>query len=276
MSKYFDRFPLTEYNGETVRNILAKVDLSEQTKKDIYTYFEFSLQEGLTRPDILSNNYYSNPEFDWVFYLTNNVVDPYYAFYMERDNFVKYIEKKYGSEQAAKEKIAFYRNNWYLLEDSSISNTSYDMLDPTLQKYYKPILSNTQQVVRYERIDQDWTRSTNAVVELTVEEISEFAIGDKITQSTTSAVIRSIDEGNKILIVHHLTGAFVEGGLGDTSITNVNLIHRSILEAEQAFWTAVSFYDFEEEENEKKKQIFVLPKEYLSKFDSEFKEKISQ
>lgn len=276
MSKYFDRFPLTEYKGETVRNILAKVDLSDQTKKDIYTYFEFSLQEGLTRPDILSNNYYSSPDFDWVFYLTNSVVDPYYAFYLEQDNFTKYIEKKYGSEQNARDTIVFYRNNWYLLEDSSITSTAYDALDFEIQKYYKPILNTTQQVVRYERIKQDWIRSTNGVVELTVEDVTEFEVGDRINQSTVSATIRSIDEQNNILTVHHLSGNFVVGGLGSTTITEVNLIHRSISEAEQAFWSAVTAYEYEEEENEKKKQIFVLPKEYLSKFDSEFKEKISQ
>ena len=276
MSKYFDRFPLTEYNGETARNILTKVDLSEQTKKDLYTYFEFSLQEGLTRPDILSNNYYNNPDFDWVFYLTNGIVDPYYGFYLEQDNFAKYIEKKYGSEQNARETIVFYRNNWYLLEDSSITNTAYDTLSFNVQKYYKPILNTTQQAVRYERIKQDWIRSTNGVVELTVEDVSEFNIGDRINQSTVSATIRSIDELNKILTVHHLSGNFTVGALDPTTITEVNLIHRSISETEQAFWSAVTAYEYEEEENEKKKQILVLPKDYLAKFDSEFKEKISQ
>ena len=276
MSKYFDRFPLTEYNGETARNILAKVDLSEQTKKDIYTFFEFSLLEGLTRPDILSNNYYNSPDFDWVFYLTNNVVDPYYTFYLEQDNFTKYIEKKYGSEQNARDTIAFYRNNWYLLEDSSITNTAYDALNFDIQQYYKPILNTTQQVVRYERIKQDWVRSTNGVVELTVDSITEFDVGDRITQSTVAATIRSIDESNKILTVHHLSGNFVVGALGTTTITEVNLIHRSISEVEQTFWSAVSAYEYEEEENENKKQILVLPKDYLAKFDSEFKEKISQ
>lgn len=276
MSKYFDRFPLAEYQGETVRNILAKVDLADQTKKDEYTYFDFSLQEGLTRPDILSNNYYGSPDFDWIFYLTNNVVDPYYSLYMEQDNFTKYIAKKYGSEQSARSKIVFYRNNWYMLEDSSITITSYEALQPEMQKYYKPVLNTTQQAVRYERIKQDWIRSTNAVVELTVEDVSSFAIGDIIAQSTTTATVRSIDSVNNILTVHHLNGNFVEGVLESTTITNVNLIHRSIPEAEQAFWTAVTAYDYEEEENEKKKQIFVLPKEYLAKFDSDFKEKISQ
>ena len=276
MSKYFDRFPLTEYNGETARNILAKVDLSEQTKKDIYTFFEFSLQEGLTRPDILSDNYYGSPDFDWVFYLTNSVVDPYYALYLEQVNFTKYIEKKYGSVQNARDTIAFYRNNWYLLEDSSITNTAYEALNVNTQQYYKPILNTTQQVIRYERIKQDWTRSTNGVVELTVNDVTEFDVGDRITQSTVAATIRMIDESNKILTVHHLSGNFVEGALGTTTITDVNLIHRSISEGEQTFWSVVTAYEYEEEENEKKKQILVLPKEYLSKFDSDFKEKISQ
>lgn len=276
MANYFDRFPLTEYNGQAVRNILTKVDLTEQSKKDIYTYFDFTLEEGLTRPDILSNNYYDSPDFDWVFYLVNDVVDPYYSFYLEIDAFENYIVKKYGSRQAAEETIVFYRNNWYLLEDSSISVDTYDSLSATLQEYYTPVTNTGSSIIRYQRRKEDWIRSTNAIVELTLQDVTDYAIGDRITQasSSASATIRSIDADNNILIVHHISGSFVEGILGETTITDVNTIHTNISSSENNFWQAVNAYEFEQEKNERKKQIFVLPSDYLAAFDGEFTQRI--
>lgn len=276
MANYFDRFPLTEYNGQAVRNILTKVDLTEQSKKDIYTYFDFALEEGLTRPDILSNNYYDSPDFDWVFYLVNDVVDPYYSFYLEIDAFENYIVKKYGSRQAAEETIVFYRNNWYLLEDSSISVDTYDSLSATLQEYYTPVTNTGSSIIRYQRRKEDWIRSTNAIVELTLQDVTDYAIGDRITQasSSASATIRSIDADNNILIVHHISGSFVEGILGETTITDVNTIHTNISSSENNFWQAVNAYEFEQEKNERKKQIFVLPSDYLAAFDGEFTQRI--
>lgn len=274
IGKYFDRFPLTEYGGQAVRNILAKVDLTEQSKKNIYTYYDFTLQEGLTRPDILSNNYYDDPNFDWVFYLVNDVVDPYYSFYLENDVFDEYIAKKYGSKQVAEQNIVFYRNNWYLLDDSSISVDVYNSLSPKLQEYYAPVTNVGATTIRYERRKEDWIRSTNAVVELTLGDVSDYTIGQRITQGSVAATIRSIDTANNILVVHHVSGSFVEGTLGDTTITNVDTIHTNISASETNFWQPVTAYEFEQEKNERKKQIFVLPSDYLATFDGEFAQRM--
>lgn len=274
IGKYFDRFPLTEYGGQAVRNILAKVDLTEQSKKNIYTYYDFTLQEGLTRPDILSNNYYDDPNFDWIFYLVNDVVDPYYSFYLENDVFDEYIAKKYGSKQVAEQTIVFYRNNWYLLDDSSISVDVYNSLSPKLQEYYAPVTNVGATTIRYERRKEDWIRSTNAVVELTLGDVSDYTIGQRITQGSVAATIRSIDTANNILVVHHVSGSFVEGTLGDTTITNVDTIHTNISASETNFWQPVTAYEFEQEKNERKKQIFVLPSDYLATFDGEFAQRM--
>jgi len=230
----------------------------------------------LTRPDVLSNNYYDDPNFDWVFYLVNDVVDPYYSFYLENDVFDEYIIKKYGSKETAEQTIVFYRNNWYLLDDSSISVDVYDSLSPKLQEYYAPVTNVGSTVIRYERRKEDWIRSTNAVVELTLGDVADYTVGDRITQasSSASATIRSIDTVNNILIVHHVSGSFIEGVLGDTSITDVNPIHTNILSSETNFWQPVTAYEFEQEKNEGKKQISVLPSDYLATFDGEFAQRI--
>lgn len=278
MSKYFDKFPLAEYNGKPVRNILTKVDLSDQTKRDIHSYFEFTLEEGLVRPDILASNYYDNPEFDWLFYLVNQVVDPYYSFYLEEENFNAYIEKKYGSQSAAESKILFYRNNWYLLDDSTITTSVYEGLTPELQQYFKPILNNSGYISSYERLKQDWTRSTNKIVDLTLDSVDGFSVDDVIVQTSTGAraTVAFVNPTDNIITVKHVDGSFALNALYDTTITNINPITIAITETEAAFWEPVTALDYEREENEKKKNIFVLPRTLLSKFESQFVEKISQ
>jgi hypothetical protein len=54
MSRYFSRFPLVDYNGTPAKNILARVDFSEETKRDIYSNFDYVIQDDLIRPDFLS------------------------------------------------------------------------------------------------------------------------------------------------------------------------------------------------------------------------------
>jgi hypothetical protein len=87
MGKYFNRFPLVDYNGTPAKNILARVDFTDQTKNDIYVNFDYVLQEGSTRPDILSFNYYNSSQYDWLIYMANEIVDPYHDYYKSQQDF---------------------------------------------------------------------------------------------------------------------------------------------------------------------------------------------
>jgi hypothetical protein len=113
MARYFDRFPVLDYDGVIAKNILARVDFTDQSKKDIYSTFQFTLEEGFERPDLLSYNYYGSSQFDWMIYLTNNIVDPYYDYYKSTNDFKNYIDRKYGSTTNARSITKFYRTNWH-------------------------------------------------------------------------------------------------------------------------------------------------------------------
>ena len=81
MSKYFDKFPLVNYNGVLAKNLMVKADFTETAKRDIYSNFDYVLEEGMTRPDMISNAYYNSPYYDWLIYLSNNIIDPYHDYY---------------------------------------------------------------------------------------------------------------------------------------------------------------------------------------------------
>ena len=145
MGKYFDRFPTVDYDGKLAKNILSKVDFTDASKRDIYSRFDFTLSESSSRSDILSEAAYNSPYYDWLIYLTNGMIDPYYDYYLNDANMNKHIKSKYGSVAEASEEILYYRNNW-APDNSTITEAIFDSLDSAIQKYYKPVLSNTNQV----------------------------------------------------------------------------------------------------------------------------------
>jgi hypothetical protein len=274
MARYFDRFPVVDYDGKIVKNILARVDFTEQSKKEIYSNFQFTLEEGFERPDLLSYNYYGSSQFDWMIYLTNNIVDPYYDYYKSTEDFKKYIDNKYGSTANARVIIKFYRNGWHT-DERLITVAQFEALqaDETLnlRKYWKPKLTNIGAILGYERIKEDWVVSTNKIVllSLTVSP-SSFVIGDRVSQTSTGAyaTVDFIDIENKTLTVKHVSGTFVANTA--EGISAVKLLKQNISDAEASYWYAVNAYEEEQEVNEMKKNVTLLKSSYLAETEKQF------
>lgn len=276
MSRYFSRFPLVDYNGTPAKNILARVDFTDQTKKDIYANFDYVLQEGSTRPDILSFNYYNSTQYDWLIYMTNNIVDPYHDYYKSQADFKNYIVGKYGTAEIARANILFYRNDW-APDESLITESVYNSLSIIVKKYWKPKINTTNQVIGYERVKEDWIVSTNRIVQLTVTaDISGFSVGDTITQSSVDAsgTLVSKDDAAGILIVQHVDGAYTVSTAD--GITSVIILKENINTLEASFWTPVYAYEYEEEQNELKKYISLIKSDYVPDVEKSFIEQLKK
>lgn len=284
MGKYFDKFPLVNYNGSLARNVIARVDFTEATKKDIYAQFDYEIEEGFSRPDLLSSNYYESPWYDWLIYMQNSIVDPYHDFYKSNEDFNAWIIAKYGSLESAAAKILFYRNDW-ASDDSEISPIVYDELPANIKKYYKPQVSITNQILGYKRLQEDWIRSTNRIIELTVtpEVVANFVVGDVIEQSSSSSkgTVATIDTENNKIMLQHITGEFaVSNAILDINYgpmdENDNYIWQIIPPDEAAFWAPVNAYEYEEEKNALKKHITMIKSSYLSDIDRLFQRQINR
>lgn len=263
MSKYFDKFPLVNYNGVVAKNILSRVNFTDDSKRDIYSNFDYTISDGNSRPDILSNNYYNSPYYDWLIYISNNIIDPYYDYYISSQDLNGVIIAKYGSILEANRKILYYRNNWSP-DDSVLTPSLYDSIDISYKKYYKPLLNNSNQVTGYIRHKEDWIQSTNKIIELTLSSIEGLKIDDVYYYGT----ITNIDEENSIITVHHITGDFVI----NSEVLKINIILENISTEEASFWTPVTAYDYEVEKNELKKYINVIKSSYLPDIENKFSE----
>lgn len=284
---YFTKLGTVSYNGEIVTDILKSVRFKEFVKKNVATYYPYTIKEG-ERAETIAYNYYEDERYAWIVYLSNNIVDPYHQWPLSVKEFSKHIISKYGSIEAALEKIAFYRNNWYN-DDNMLSTSAYDALTADLKKYWSPVVGYNGDIGSYERKKDDSIVETNMIVEITVNNSDEFVEGEKITQRTSGNItatgfIKAINDN--VLVVNNIAGAFAvtSGSVGSVvgnesevsrSITSANITYRAIPEIEFVYWSPVSFYDYEDELNESKKTIKLIDRQYIPIIEDQMIELLS-
>lgn len=284
MAKYFDRFPLVSYNDSVAKNLLTRVDFTPATRKDIYSKFDYVLDEAIFRPDLVSDTYYGSPFYDWLIYMQNNVIDPYHDFYKSEQDVQKMVISKYGSVETATKIILFYRNNWSA-DDGIIPVETFDNLSATLKKYYKPNIDINNKIIGYSRIQEDWVRSTNKIVKLRFipGDIDTVNVNDILTQSSTNAkgTVAQKDLENNILTIQHITGAFetsesiLEINEGPVDPITNKLLWQPIVDEEVPFWAPVSAYDYEFEKNALKRYVSMVKDNFLQDIEKMFIQQVS-
>jgi len=171
--KYFDKFPLISYSNNVVVNITERAKILNGVMANPYVFYPLDINNGL-RPDQVAYNIYNDQFKSWIVYLSNDIIDPYYQWYLQNDDFNEYLKKKYnvGSIYTLQQKVAFYRNNWY--NSDNISVAAFNALDTNAHIYWEPVYGNTNVPMYYQRVQQDWTINTNQLVQYTVNTTSTF------------------------------------------------------------------------------------------------------
>lgn len=116
MANFLDKFPLVRFSVDrkqlaeldTVRNVLFRVGIVKnvlETNVDSYYYYRIKDSD---RPETLAEKIYGDAEAHWIILYANNIYDPYYDWPMDDRTFEKYIIKKYGSLEWAKTNYHHY------------------------------------------------------------------------------------------------------------------------------------------------------------------------
>ncbi len=96
MPAYFSNFPTIRYKSEntdsTAKNILLRGILRDEAKKVLLETIEIKSGD---RADYLSHLLYENPEYDYLFYILNDIVDPYYEWHLTKEQLDEYLANKY-------------------------------------------------------------------------------------------------------------------------------------------------------------------------------------
>ena len=309
MTQFFRKFPIIDYNGTPAVNLLARVKMSKLGLKNNQAYYPYSVKEG-ERLDNLAHNYYGNPDYFWLVGLANSIIDPYYDFPVAEQELNQLIAKKYNSILNAKNTILFFRTNWRG-DDSRISTAAYAALGVGRQKYWAPEINENNTIIAYVRKKEDWTVTTNKVQQLTIANASfnlltednfnlttetksgnvydiivdstpatvtdaSFIAGELVSQNgVTFATVVTASETT--LVIHHVSGTAVTGEItGLTSgasgtVASLVTVSTNIPSNELVYWESVSIYDYDIEQNNKKKNIKLIDNRFADAATKELK-----
>lgn len=144
---YFKNFPKIQYDDVTVRNILLKSALVSEVFNSTDAFYPYIIKDGY-RADLVANEFYGDPKYDWIVYFSNKVVDPYYEWPLSTRDFRSYLEKKYDTT------IYDLMNTTSHYEYTGITN---DSAEDIARKSWKMTSSTRAKMVTYGEDTSGWT-----------------------------------------------------------------------------------------------------------------------
>jgi len=287
---YFENFNNIIHTQTFAKNILSRSKFVSSLLKNEYALLPYEIKEG-ERPDTIAHEYYGDARYAWLVYLSNEIYDPYYDWYLSQTDFDKYIAKKYGSVETAMATILHYQNNWSS-SDSIISVAAYESLIRERKKYWEPILVNNIPF-QYQRKRVDWkitkesynnayssaanssgtvsVSNTSATVTGTGTAFSNTFVQGQYIKLWSSSQEYSIKE---VFSVNSNTSITLSTN-SDFSNTSANYAVASNTFIESIYYDPVYAYEYELEQNEKKKHIKLLSKQYLGQVEQQLRESLN-
>lgn len=291
-ARYFENLPNLIYGNTYCKDITKRVVAANTKTNTPYLFHPYELQDDL-RSDLVSEFYYRDSDYDWVIYHSNQIIDPYYQWYLNDNNFNNYIIEKYQSIERSQKLIKYYINNWSS-DDRELSTSFYDTnLDGQYKKYWRPNFGPAGQIVSWRRREDNTTMNTNRILQYTISanngtaafEIGELvdvksgeetvATGEVCISNTTTVTIKSV-AGNTF--ANSTTSRLVVGETTGANITanDVSTVYENITEEEQVYWEPVYFYDYEQMCNESKKHLIIADVDILQNLVETFVEKVNE
>ena len=160
--RYFEQFPKIVYSNTEIVDITKRTSILNRVSRNPYVFYPYELST-YERPDQFSFRYYQDEYASWILYLTNKVLDPYYEWYLQPDEFLSLVEMKYGSIPLAQRKIKYYRNNWVSENGTFLNSSGFNALTAEQKTYYEPVYNNEGYSREYKRKEIDWILDTNKI-----------------------------------------------------------------------------------------------------------------
>ena len=288
--RFFQKFPNIVYRNTFCKDLTKRVQIDTSIKGNIDLFYPAEIQAGF-RPDQLAEAYYQEETQDWLVYLMNDIVDPYYEWHISEIDFDDFILKKYGNIEAAQETIYFYRNNWYQ-DDIELPPLTYnEVIFPIWRKYYEPVFGQKNEIIRYRRKREDWVVNTNRILQYTISNSEVGFTDSEIVDIKYSGEIvgtgTAITSNSTTLIIQHVFGntsantTATKEIVGESSGANVTAnavvtLSENFTNTESVFWSNVSYYDIEVEKWEQRKAVDVIHADLANEISEQVRLKLRE
>jgi Base plate wedge protein 53 len=268
------------YSNTISTNIIAKVAFAKSVQDNVVQFYPYTIENNM-RADEIAKNYYGDSSYDWVVYLSNNIIDPVNEWYKTQEQLDALIEQKYGSFVDALARVKYYTVN-YQDDERVITTAAYTALTSGQKKYWSPRLNSGNVVVGYQRAALDWNIESFNSVEL-AGTFQGLNTGDLIKQS--SSINGEVSYANtSLVVIKNVSGTWVSGNAvyhgttgeaANATITSVSSVTSALPADEVAYWTSVSAYDYENNVNESRREIALVGVSFVNQIERDMRDALS-
>lgn len=148
MAYFFSEHPYVVYDVLGTSQPRLAVDITRRfrldkiTKNNKLVYYDYDIKDR-DRPDIMADKYYGNSSLDWLFFITNEIFDPYFQWPLNYKQFTDYVRQKYGSVSNAQAQTHHYEQILQLRTEivDQFDDTFINIPERTIQVDYTTYLT---------------------------------------------------------------------------------------------------------------------------------------
>lgn len=274
--KYFNTIPKIVYNNPItgnpliMTNIMQRVSVVADILDNPLSYYQYYIQEGDT-PDIVAYKYYGDTYRYWLVLFANQYLDPQFDWPLNYGEFADYINNQYTAANNITSSTAntvtvslFDLENIGGSIPGSTINVTYtyngaQITDTKLVLFYSP---NTQSNTANLTISDYFTASPslngsyNLFTYNTIYEYRKITTQYNRETQTTDVSTMVITQNEYNSLPSSTTSSYtLPDGQVDVTVTK----------------TVLSYYDWEIEQNDAKRNINLINNSYVDEFERQFK-----
>lgn len=264
MSNYFKLFPTTTYENRLVTDITRRVRIVEQLSTDPYAILPYVVKEG-ERPEDVAYYYYGDQNKVWMVYLANNIVDPYIQWPLDDQNLYYTLLKKYEIAGLT------FTNADVDIAANTIKLTGHTLqtTDPIIYTdgltSPAPLVSGTTYYVIF--VDENTIKlASSAANAINGVAIDITTTGAGSFDRDMTVFFNSTQITSNIMYCVNNTDQ-------DVKITYDTYQYGGVIPSE---WTVVRVYEHEVQQNENKRHIFLINKNYATQLQRDLKKVINE
>ena len=298
MAKYFNYFPKTFYTSnnsttglDSVTNIIARFAFEKGLKENSSAFYKYNIKDSDT-PEIIAYKFYGNVERQWVVLLFNDIIDPQFDWPFESNQLITYIDKKYTANGASA--VDDTNMPTYLLRASAGTPPYAALLTESINGRLLGDINNSGSVLASDsRLytlynegsggESSFNYIVNVLRPTILSNPTKYA---SLISSKTGITWAMSNYKNyyKVITTTASDGTItinkiqVDGGTWSAISNSTNTYTTQAGETVTIAITTErqTYYDYEVEENESKREINLIKSEFIPAIEKEFKKIIKQ
>lgn len=246
---YFTYFPKVEYQSKIVTDITRRFKLDDNLKSDPYLFIPYTISDDIKAEDV-ALFYYGDQDLVWLIYIANNIVDPYSQWPMTSKNLFKSLQKKYYKKILDVSEV---------IDGKIYQDHSYKTSDPVI------VYGNNAGPLVKGRVYYVIVNPNNSF------SLSSTIIGALSGQSIT------FSDDTPFKLVFDVNRFIYNGEITSNIIVARNTENPEIEASPETYfekpndWYPVRVFEYENEQNDKKRIIWLINDAYKTRIIEEFK-----